>query len=133
MNARKNSKKRQAILEVIRATNEHPSAEWIYARLKPEYSDLSIGTVYRNLALFKKEGEIASVGVVNGQERFDGVTEPHTHFICSVCGSVQDIDIPLPEYDFFRGLCRKAGCELEEFSLSFSGKCSACLNLSGDM
>ena len=37
MEARKYSKKREAILEALRNTKEHPSAEMLYARLKPEY------------------------------------------------------------------------------------------------
>ena len=35
MEARKYSKKREAILEALRNTTEHPSAEMLYARLKP--------------------------------------------------------------------------------------------------
>jgi Fur family peroxide stress response transcriptional regulator len=30
------------------------------------------------------------VGVVNGEERFDGYVKPHPHFICSRCGRVLD-------------------------------------------
>ena len=71
MTPRKNSKKRGAILECIRSTKTHPSAEWIYTQLKPRIPDLSLGTVYRNLNLFKQEGQLISVGVVNGLERFD--------------------------------------------------------------
>ena len=49
---RRHSKKRDAILSCIRRSHLHPSAEWIYTQLKPEHPDLSLGTVYRNLALF---------------------------------------------------------------------------------
>ena len=88
---RKNSKKRNAILELLHSTTAHPNADWIYAQLKPMYPDLSLGTIYRNLALFKEEGQIISVGTVNGQERFDGNLNPHTHFICEKCGRIEDI------------------------------------------
>ena len=54
--AHRYSKKREAILEAMRSTLEHPSAEWIYAKLKPEFPDLSLGTVYRNLAFFRAVG-----------------------------------------------------------------------------
>lgn len=66
MEARKYSKKRQAILDALRNTTEHPSAEMLYARLKPEYPDLSLGTVYRNLAMFIRDGDVISVGTVSG-------------------------------------------------------------------
>ena len=56
MEARKFSRKRAAILEALRGTHEHPSAEMLYARLKSEFPDLSLGTVYRNLAMFVADG-----------------------------------------------------------------------------
>ena len=79
------SKKREAILNAIRSTTCHPSAEWIYQTLKPTHPDLSLGTVYRNLVFFQQQGQVQSVGVVNGQERFDGNTAPHSHFVCTNC------------------------------------------------
>lgn len=123
---RKNSRKRQAILDALRQTKEHPSAEWLYARLKPEYPDLSLGTVYRNLALFKEAGLIISVGTVNNQERFDAATHPHTHFICEGCGAVLDLDADLPEPAAFALACSSAGCEMRSFQLSISGLCQSC-------
>ena len=73
------SKKREAILTAIRGTTCHPSAEWIYQQVKPDHPDLSLGTVYRNLVFFQDHGQVQSVGVVQGQERFDGVVAPHSH------------------------------------------------------
>ena len=59
---RKHSRKRDAILECLRCTTSHPTAEWVYNQLKPTIPDLSLATVYRNLAMFKAEGTIDSVG-----------------------------------------------------------------------
>ena len=83
---RRQSKKRDAIREILLASYDHPSVEEIYRRLKPDIPDLSLGTVYRNLALFREEGKAMSVATVAGQERFDGRTHPHAHFICEKCG-----------------------------------------------
>jgi Fur family peroxide stress response transcriptional regulator len=88
---RKHSAKRDAILDILRGTVIHPGAQWVYEQLKPDMPDLSLGTVYRNLRFFHEEGIILSLGVVNGEERFDGVAEPHPHFICSACGAVLDL------------------------------------------
>ena len=65
----KHFRKRDAILNYLRHTTEHPSAETVYAALKAEIPDLSLGTVYRNLSLFKEQGLIISLGSVNGVER----------------------------------------------------------------
>ena len=89
---RKNSKKRQAILESLRSVTDHPTAEMIYNRLKPEYPDLSLGTVYRNLAMFLEEGQVISVGTVDGQERYDARTDFHAHLVCRRCRCVTDIE-----------------------------------------
>jgi Fur family peroxide stress response transcriptional regulator len=91
---RKHSDKRDAILKVIQSTTEHPSAQWIYNKLKPLIPNLSLGTVYRNINLFCHEGLLVSLGVVNGEERFDGVVEPHPHLICVRCGKVADLPCP---------------------------------------
>ena len=74
--AAKHFRKRDAILSCLRQTTEHPSADWVYAKLKPEIPDLALGTVYRNLTLFKDQGLIASLGTVGGVERFDGNVTP---------------------------------------------------------
>ena len=122
----KHFRKRDAILTCLRQTTVHPSAEWVYAKLKPEYSDLSLGTVYRNLALFKEQGLITSLGTVNGVERFDGNTDPHVHFICTGCDAVQD----LPEVQIPKSLSsnveKNAGCRVIGCQLTFTGKCNQC-------
>ena len=61
------SHKREAILNIMRGTKSHPTAEWVYQQLKPQYPDLSLGTVYRNISRFKEEGQLITVGVVGGQ------------------------------------------------------------------
>ena len=127
MEARKYSKKREAILEALKNTKEHPSAEMLYARLKPEYPDLSLGTVYRNLAIFIRDGAAVSVGTVAGQARYDADTRPHAHFICSECGRVLDVCCPcLSALD--REVEKETGGEVIGHSLSFSGVCYDCLN-----
>ena len=72
MSGKNFSKKRQLILDAIKSTNNHPSAKWVYESLKEEIPDLSLGTVYRNIALFKEEGLIVTVANLDGEERIDG-------------------------------------------------------------
>jgi Fur family peroxide stress response transcriptional regulator len=91
---RKHSTKRDAILRVLRSTVSHPGAHWVYDQLKSDIPGLSLATVYRNINLFRQEGAVASVGVVDGEERFDGRVEPHPHFVCGGCGRVFDYDAP---------------------------------------
>ena len=50
----RNTKQRQLILEELRGTKSHPSAEWVYQRVKAKLPNISLGTVYRNLAMLKE-------------------------------------------------------------------------------
>lgn len=120
------SKKRGAILSVIQGTSCHPSAEWVYQQLKPRHPDLSLGTVYRNLAFFREHGQIQSVGVVQGQERFDGIVTPHSHFICNCCGSVLDLPDIHPDGTLNGAVSRQYGLAVERHELTFYGLCPNC-------
>ncbi len=122
----KRFRKREAILECLRSTTSHPSAEWVFEQLKPQIPDLSLGTVYRNLALFKEQGLIISVGHVGGVERFDANTQPHVHFICQNCESVIDLmGLEIPEL-----LSQKAentcGGQVDTCCITFTGTCKNC-------
>ena len=124
MATHKHSKKRDAILECVQSTGSHPSAEWVFAQLKPQIPDLSLGTVYRNLSMFKEEGLIGTMGVVKGMERFERNTEPHTHFICNRCSAVIDVeDLDPPTH---LGSSVSCGC-VEQCILTFAGICQKCL------
>ena len=122
---RKHSRKRDAILDCIRRTKCHPTADWVYQQLKPEFPDLSLGTVYRNIAMFKEEGVIQSIGVVNGLERFDYATEPHTHFICTRCGEVLDLDTVVLPGSVLDAVAATGGA-VTTYQLQFQGVCAHC-------
>ena len=121
------SKKREAILDAIRSTDIHPSADWVYQTLRPAFPDLSLGTVYRNLARFKEEGLVTSVGTVRGQERFDAIVTPHTHFVCQTCGAVMDLPgLKAEENLDLDRIARQNGVKIDHSMLIFYGTCSGC-------
>lgn len=122
----RNSKKRAAILEAIRNTDCHPSAEWIYQTLKPDHPDLSLGTVYRNLTFFQDQGIIKSVGVVKGQERFDANTQPHSHFVCNECSAVIDLPEIKPDLELDETVSQYYGHCVARHELIFYGTCENC-------
>ena len=124
---KKRSRKREAVLDKIRSTTAHPSAVWVYEELRKDIPDLSLGTVYRNISVFKDEGLIISVGVVNGQERFDGNTSEHTHFICVDCGEVLDVDAELEETVNSKVEAAN-GVDILYRQLTFYGRCGKCRN-----
>ena len=123
----KNFRKRNAIYECLMASKAHPSAETIYNQLKPTIPDLSLGTVYRNLHLFKEQGQAISVATVNGVERFDGNTEPHVHFICTNCSAVIDLEQMSVPQALTESAETLMGGAVRECNLSFTGTCRDCL------
>ena len=125
-NTSKHFRKRNAILECLRQTHAHPSAETVHSMLQQSHPDISLATVYRNLALFKKQGIIASVGTVNGIERFDANVMPHVHFICTGCDAVIDLpELSTPE-SLRSAAARGVGGEVTSCQLSFTGLCGQC-------
>ena len=121
----KQFKKRNAILTCLQQTDIHPSAEMVHAMLHEENPDISLATVYRNLAKFKAEGTIMSVATVKGIERFDANTAPHVHFVCDRCDAVIDLhQIPMPRYNPEE--C--GGCHVESCFLTLTGLCGDCQN-----
>ena len=127
MECKKHFRKRDAILTCLRQTKVHPSADWVYNQLKPEIPDLSLGTVYRNLSLFKEQGLINSLGTVKGVERFDGDTHSHVHFICTECGAVQDIE-GMPQLPSLRSSAEyDLGSQIQGCQITFTGLCRNCI------
>ena len=125
----KHFRKRDAILEYMRQTDAHPSAETVHAGLKATIPDISLGTVYRNLSLFKQQGIIQSLGSVQGVERFDGNVEPHVHFICTSCGKIQDLHQMQVPQDLSDEAARLSGARIRMCQLAFSGECEDCAAL----
>ena len=120
------SQKRESILACLKSTKTHPSAEWIYRQLKPQYPHLSLATVYRNLKQLEANGEIRSMGMVQGQERFDGCTAPHAHMVCAQCGKLIDLpDVTLPE-EMTDRVSAATGFTVFSGDVQLSGLCPDC-------
>ncbi|MBQ6999996.1 MAG: transcriptional repressor [Oscillospiraceae bacterium] len=124
----KQFRKRNAILTCLQGTDTHPSAEMVHEMLHHEHPDISLATVYRNLALFKQQGLIQSVATVRGIERFDANTEPHVHFICTGCDAVLDLhQISVPHLG--EEVQQTSGCRVENCQLTFTGLCGKCQSI----
>lgn len=120
------SKKRDAMLAALQSSKLHPSAEQLYHQLKPDYPALSLGTVYRNLGQLCGQGLVRRVGPVNGQERYDGDTSPHPHFICNRCGSILDLPWYKPEEDYLEQVSVQYGFQAEACEFIVRGLCKNC-------
>ncbi len=96
------SRQREAILNVLRSTDTHPTAAEVYERVREIIPNISLGTVYRNLDALSRQGDILSISVGDGNNHFDGDNSCHLHLHCTKCGKISDVCMSGEE------LCKKA-------------------------
>src|SRR6266511_2431327 len=80
---------RRLILDVVRATDAHPTAAFVYQRVRRRLPRVSLATVHRNLRMLAAEGFLAARDDAGGM-LFDGNAAPHDHFSCLAGGHVVD-------------------------------------------
>ena len=121
----KYSKQREALLTLLRSTHSHPSADWLYENLRKEFPNISLGTVYRNLAVLADSGEIVKIQTSSNKEHFDGFTDKHHHFVCRGCDKIFDVSIDGIE-KAEKQAAEKLHADVEGSSLVFYGICKEC-------
>ncbi len=117
------SKQRETILEVLRSTDTHPTANWIYEKVKEQIPNISLGTVYRNLSALSQTGEILNLNLGDGFEHYDSDISPHLHLNCKNCGNIYDIRI---NNDTIAELASENGFETENSIYIGYGICKNC-------
>ncbi len=116
---------RTAIYRELASTDQHPSTETIYKKIKDYYPNISLTTVYRTLETFEKLGLISVVNVLYNAARYDANLEPHHHIVCTECKKVEDVyDESLNNLDISDKTL--GDYKVEGYSLLLSGKCSSC-------
>jgi len=124
------TKQRQAILEVLRSSDVHPDADWVYREVRKVLPHVSLGTVYRSLEVLRDAGLIASLEV-GPRRRYDGNTSEHQHILCISCGRVADIHLPpslLEELE--QRAASEADFTITGHRVEFYGLCPQCLQKS---
>ena len=118
---------RRAILDVLRSTASHPTAEWVHRVVRRRRPGVSLGTVYRNLRLLVAEGLAAEIP--GPHARFDANLAAHHHFTCVRCGRILDVDGPLaePHAEALRGrIAARTGLSITHQRIEFFGRCPQC-------
>ena len=122
----KHSKQREMIVEYLKSTKDHPTAETVYMNVRSANPKLSLGTVYRNLKLLSEAGEIQRLSCGDGIDRFDATVEPHCHFLCKKCAGVQDVEMmPLDELE--AKAAEKLDGKIQYHKVYFYGICKKCI------
>jgi len=125
MKTLKYSRQREAIKNFLVSRTDHPTADTVYEEIREVCPNISLGTVYRNLALLENLGEIMKITAGAGADRYDGNTIPHNHFVCTKCHCV--IDLHMENIDFIKETASKdfPGI-IESYVTHFYGVCGDC-------
>lgn len=121
---RRMTRQRKLILDTLRQTKSHPTADWIYEQVRKVCPDISLGTIYRNLGILREAGEIMELSYGSTYSRYDGNPVNHYHFVCGDCGRVVDLEMPVIE-DLDQELIRQ-GYHVSHHRLEFYGRCREC-------
>lgn len=81
------------VLETVRSTFEHPTAEWIFRKARKRLPRVGLGTIYRNLKALVDEGLIREVRSADEAVRYDANIGEHYHIRCIACGRVSDLPV----------------------------------------
>lgn len=117
------SLQRELILTAVKSVKTHPTADMVYDSLHTENPSLSLGTVYRNLAVLAMSGEITPIYTGDNKVHYDGDTNPHCHFVCKGCNKIIDIFIT-PQIP--NELLNQEEFNVEEEKTIFYGRCREC-------
>ena len=117
------TKQRQLILEAVRASNSHPTADELFQMIRRKLPTISLATVYRNLNFLSEIGEIRKLAMPGMPDRFDWRMDPHDHMVCDTCGQVVDFVLP---HDLGQEIASACGAQVDGYTLVAHGTCAHC-------
>jgi Fe2+ or Zn2+ uptake regulation protein len=119
------TKQRQAVLRVIRESDEHLTANEVFDDARRLLPGISFATVYNSLRYLKQQGLIAEVRFGTDAARYDRKLTRHDHALCNKCGKLVDLELTIPD-----GLLEEAAnlskFKAESIELTLRGLCPEC-------
>ena len=122
---------RQAILNAVRSSHDHPRAADIFERVRAVLPGIAFGTVYNALHALADHGAILQLSFGDHASRFDGRIDRHDHALCIQCGELVDAVAP-PTLDIVRQAAAEIGFAIHAYHTQLLGTCTRCRAASGD-
>lgn len=119
------TKQRQAVLRVIRESEEHLTANEVFEDARRLLPGISFATVYNSLRYLKNEGLIGEMQFGLDANRYDRKLTQHDHAICNNCGKIVDLELALP-VGLFQEAAERSNFEAESIELTLRGLCPKC-------
>ena len=118
------TKQRRVVYDTIKKTYSHPTADWVFEKVRHTLPKVSLGTVYRNLGVLKEEGLVNEIFGNDRRAHYDADVSPHAHFICEACDQI--IDVRGVETIDWKTLKDLVGCDVADQKVVFTGRCAGC-------
>jgi Fe2+ or Zn2+ uptake regulation protein len=119
------TKQRQAVLQVIRESEEHLTANEVFENARRVLPGISFATVYNSLRYLKNEGLIGEVRFGMDATRYDRRLTRHDHAMCSRCGKLVDLELSIPD-GLFKEAARRSKFKAESIEFTLRGLCPEC-------
>lgn len=116
---------REIILQELKASGLHLTADELYDRVKKLLPRVSLATVYRNLEILSQAGMIAKREVSGRQKRFDAEVSDHDHIYCIQCHRLDNLDLDREEIGRLP-TAQVKGYTVLGYRLEFVGVCREC-------
>ncbi|HYH09449.1 MAG TPA: transcriptional repressor [Thermoanaerobaculia bacterium] len=110
---------RVAVAQYVLATDEHPSAELVWSRVKERFPMISRATVYNTLHLFVEKGLLRELHLNAESVVFDPNVERHHHLIDEESGRIYDI--PWGDVEVCN-ITRMGGYEISDYQVVMHGR-----------
>ena len=117
----------QAVLDVVRSVQTHPTALEVYERVKQVRPRIGLASVYRILGHLVEQEYIKEISYGDGSSRYDGRTTRHDHGVCTNCGAL--IDLPQEvrvSHQVLQQAAQAVGLELDTHEVRIYGRCTTC-------
>lgn len=114
--------KRSAILQILRESEGHLTAEDIFLLAQKQYPGMVLATVYNNLHALTEAGLIRQVHTGEGADFYDRTPAKHDHAVCAKCGKLFD----LPGEDLTPFLESRSGYPVFSYHLTVTSLCPDC-------
>ncbi|HSY54707.1 MAG TPA: transcriptional repressor [Opitutaceae bacterium] len=121
------TRQREVVYNIILGKRDHPTADEIFARVKPRLPGISLATVYNCLERLVQCGLVRQVNFERESTRYCPNLREHAHFHDDSTGRVHDIDLPAGATSRLRRLLPR-GFEAASVELSFRGRTKAASN-----
>ncbi|HKP47679.1 MAG TPA: transcriptional repressor [Pyrinomonadaceae bacterium] len=119
------TRQRQAVLDVIRAREDHPTANDIFAAARLQLPGISYATVYNSLRFLKEAGLVHEIKFGDSASRYDRETDRHDHALCNECGKLVDFDLPQAA-ELMQAAARRSKFKPQSVQLTLRGVCPDC-------